>query len=63
MKNKASNLEVVTKRGGPRTGAGRKAVEDKKEPYTFYIRGSVVKKNGGEDKMKAKIYKHIGQKD
>lgn len=47
--------------GGVRKGSGRKPVEDKKSAYTIYVRGSVVKKNGGKDKMLNKIYKSIGQ--
>ena len=41
-------------RGGARKGAGAKPKKDKKQPLFLYVRGSVIKGNGGRDKSKAK---------
>ena len=45
---------METKRGGLRTGAGRKKVDDKKEPITIYVKGSKIKKKG-IDKLKKQL--------
>lgn len=62
-KKKSTKKTEEPKRGGARKNSGRNPVADKKRVYYLYIRDSIVKKNGGKDKMNAKIYKHIGQED
>lgn len=39
-------------RGGYRINGGRKPAEDPKEPIFIYIKGSVVKRNGGKKALK-----------
>lgn len=40
------------KRGGPRTGAGRKPAEELKKPVTIYVKESCIKRQGGEIVLK-----------
>ena len=42
-------------RGGKRVNSGRKKLPEIKEPVTIYIYPSVIKKNGGRDKTRAKL--------
>lgn len=46
-------MATKAKRGGARNGAGRKKVKDKKKAVFIYVRKSIIKANGGEDKAKA----------
>jgi len=46
-------------RGGARINAGRKPVQDKKQQISLFIAESKIKKHGGADKLRAKIYKLI----
>lgn len=49
-----------TGRGGARKGAGRKPESDKKQAIFIYIRGSVIKKNGGKKAVKRKLESALG---
>lgn len=40
------------KRGGPRTGAGRKPVDEPKKPITIYVKESSIERHGGEIALK-----------
>ena len=45
--------------GGKRKNSGRKPVADKKQQVCLYIKQSKIKKLGGLDAIKNKIYKYI----
>lgn len=51
---------ATKKHGGKRKGAGRKPVTDKKEAIFVYIKGSVIKKNGGKEAVKDKLEAALG---
>lgn len=45
------------KRGGVRTGAGRKPAEELKKPVTIYVKESSIEKHGGEVALKETLSK------
>jgi hypothetical protein len=49
--------ETTQGRGGARPNCGRKPIADKKQNVTVFIPASVIKKNGGIEKLKTKILK------
>lgn len=49
--------ETTDGRGGARPNCGRKPIADKKQNVTVFIPASVIKKNGGIEKLKTKILK------
>ena len=48
-------------RGGKRKNSGRKPVSDKKVQVSLYVEESKIKKHGGADALKAKIYKYVSK--
>ena len=50
---------IVKKHGGIRPNSGRGKTLDPKQPVTTYHRKSEIKKAGGMDKFKQKIYKAL----
>lgn len=50
-------------RGGKRKNSGRKKTSDPKKQVTLYVKSSIVEKKGGDDVLKEKIYRWLGQKD
>ena len=52
-------MEKTENRGGARLNCGRKPVTDKKQQISLFVQGSKIKKHGGVDKLKDKLYKYI----
>jgi len=51
--------EKTEKRGGARVNAGRKPIKDKKKPVNLFIQESKIRKFGGVEKLKIKLYNFI----
>jgi hypothetical protein len=51
--------QKTEKRGGARLNAGRKPIKDKKKPVNLFIQESKIRKFGGVDKLKTKLYNFI----
>lgn len=50
-----------SKKGGKRVNAGRKPLSDPKKPITLYVPKSKILVNGGEEKLKLRIYDAISK--
>lgn len=56
-------MDSKKKRGGPRPGAGRKPIEDKKVQLTLYIERSKIDKFGGISSIKTMLITYIDHAD
>lgn len=58
-----SKSKTKTGLGGPRKGAGRKPVADKKVAVTLYIQDSIVQSYGGLEPFREYCYQLLASKN
>jgi hypothetical protein len=57
-----AKIKATPGRGGIRPGSGAKKKKETREPITLYILKSIMKKNGGKDRLRKHLYTYLGQR-